>query len=398
LANPEKTEALLARLEAAENQLTAKVLKYWSQNRHLRMRFDIRPGQPGDPEGMRSGMNILGRIVDTRHSVSTPLGSRSRGFVWFFSFLAWYSQLKKRAEPMVLLLDEPGLSLHATAQADLLRYFETELQPHHQVLYTTHSPFMVDPARFDRVRLVQDLSIEEDAADLPDDQLGTKVTREVLEATKDTLFPLQGALGYQIHQALFVGPNSLVVEGVSDLLYLQTLSGLLQARGEDGLSPDWTITPVGGSDKVPTFVALLGAQTALNVAVLIDYQKKDRQSIENIYKRQLLERRQVMTYADFLSADEADVEDLFNPGLYLKLVNAEYGSAIAVADLPKGPPRLLVRLDQYLEQHPLPRNAKFNHYRPARYLAENASALESELTEPQLDRFRQIFLRLNKLL
>jgi hypothetical protein len=145
-------------------------------------------------------------------------------------------------------------------------------------------------------------------------------------------------------------------------------------------------------------VALLGAQTALNVAVLIDYQKKDRQSIENIYKRQLLERRQVMTYADFLSADEADVEDLFNPGLYLKLVNAEYGSAIAVADLPKGPPRLLVRLDQYLEQHPLPRNAKFNHYRPARYLAENASALESELTEPQLDRFRQIFLRLNKLL
>jgi len=398
LSNPQKTEALLARLEAAENQLTAKVLKYWSQNRHLRMRFDIRPGQPGDPEGMRSGMNILGRVVDTRHSVSTPLGTRSRGFVWFFSFLAWYSQLKKRSGPMVLLLDEPGLSLHATAQGDLLRYFETELQPHHQVLYTTHSPFMVDPTRFDRIRIVQDLSIEEDAADLTEDQLGTKVTQEVLEATRDTLFPLQGALGYEIHQTLFVGPNNLVVEGVSDLLYLHTVSGILQARGEEGLDPEWTITPVGGSDKVPTFVALLGGQTNLNVAVLIDFQKKDRQSIENLYRRKLLEQRQVLTYADFVTQSEADVEDLFNPGFYLKLLNAEYGSSLTVSDLPKGPPRLLVRVEQYLTQHPLPGGAKFNHYRPARHFAENVKAMEGELTEPQLDRFRAIFTALNALL
>ena len=213
LVDPERTEALLANLEAAENQLTQKVLIYWSQNQHLRMKFDIRPAQRGDPEGMTTGMNIWGRVHDTKHQVSTALGTRSRGFVWFFSFLAWYSQLRKKGKKLILLLDEPGLSLHAKAQADLLRYFEEELKPHHQLIYTTHSPFMVDPRHFGRVRIVQDLSIEPDSDDLPEEQQGTQIITEVLDATPDSLFPLQGALGYEITQTLFIGPNCLVVEG-----------------------------------------------------------------------------------------------------------------------------------------------------------------------------------------
>lgn len=398
LTNPRRTEALLAKLEAAENQLTEKVLAYWSQNRHLRMKFDIRPAQPEDPPGMTMGMNIWGRVNDTKHMVSTALGTRSRGFVWFFSFLAWYSQLRRKSERLILLLDEPGLSLHAKAQEDLLRYFEEELRPHHQVIYSTHSPFMVDPGRFDRVRIVQDLSIESDTEDLPEEQQGTRVITEVLDATPDSLFPLQGALGYEIYQTLFIGPNSLVVEGVSDLLYIQSISALLQASGETGLSSDWTITPVGGSDKVATFVAMIGAQKHLNVAVLIDYQKKDKQSIENLYKKKLLEKKKVLTYADFLSENEADIEDMFNTGFYLRLVNGEFGSSVAVGDLPGGSPRILVRLEKHLATHPLLDKANFNHYRPARYFAENIGALKSELTEPQLDRFRQAFTALNALL
>ncbi|NJO82064.1 MAG: AAA family ATPase [Blastochloris sp.] len=398
LVDPKRTEALLSKLEAAENRLTEKVLTYWSQNRHLRLKFDIRPAQPGDPQGMTTGNNIWGRVHDTKHMVSTALGTRSRGFVWFFSFLAWYSQLRRKGERLILLLDEPGLSLHAKAQADLLHYFEAELKPYHQVIYSTHSPFMVDPTHFDRVRIVQDLSIESGSDTLPDTQQGTQVITEVLDATPDSLFPLQGALGYEIYQTLFIGPHSLVVEGISDLLYLQTISALLQAKGETGLHPDWTITPVGGADKVATFVAMIGAQKHLNVAVLVDYQKKDQQNIENLYKRKLLEKKQVLTYADFVAGNEADIEDMFNPGFYLRLVNGEFNSAIAVGHLAQGPPRLLVRLQQYLATHPLPHGAHFNHYRPARYLAEHIGSLESDLTNPQLDRFRQVFAALNALL
>ena len=214
--------------------------------------------------------------------MSTGLGTRSRGFIWFFSFLAWYSKLRREGENIILLLDEPGLSLHGKAQGDLLRYFEEELKPHHQLIYSTHSVFMVEPAHFDRVRIVQDLSIEKNTDELPEELQGTRVITEVLDATLDSLFPLQGALGHEIYHALFIGPNSLVVDGVSDLLYIQVMSAVLQEQGREGLSRDWTITPVGGADKVPTFVALIGAQTNLNVAVLIDYQKKDRQMIENL--------------------------------------------------------------------------------------------------------------------
>ena len=398
LINPHRTEVLIAKLEAAENQLTQKVLTYWSQNRHLRMKFDIRPAQAGDPEGMRSGTNIWGRVQDTKHMVSTPLNTRSRGFVWFFSFLAWYSKLRKEGENLLLLLDEPGLSLHAKAQADLLRYFEKELKPYHQLIYTTHSPFMVDPKHFDRVRIVQDLSLETSVDNLPEEPQGTQVITEVLDATPDSLFPLQGALGYEIHQTLFVGPNSLVVEGPSDLIYIQTISSLLQEQGKMGLSAEWIITPVGGADKVPTFVALIGAQTNLNLAVLIDYQKRDHQRIENLFKKKLLSKRHVLTYADFTLGDEADIEDMFDPDFYLKLVNGEFESSIVVDDLPREHPRILRRLKQYIEQNPLPQDASFNHYRPARYFNSNISALASKISEQELDRFQMVFDALNKLL
>lgn len=109
LINIDRTEALISRLERASNALTREYLRYWSQNRHIRLEFDVRPGQSNDPEGMTNGgPNILGRVKDTINNVSTPLGTRSKGFVWFFSFLAWYQYHKGREDGMdtILLLDD----------------------------------------------------------------------------------------------------------------------------------------------------------------------------------------------------------------------------------------------------------------------------------------------------
>ena len=397
LLTPGRTRDLKNKLEGAGNHLTKSIVKHWSQNKNLQMRFDVRPAQPEDPDGMRNGTNIWAEVYDTLHMVTTELGTRSRGFVWFFSFLAWYGDVQRDKQNVILLLDEPGLSLHGKAQSDLLKYFEEELVPNHQVVYSTHSPFMVDPARFDRVRIVQDRSVDADE-DLPDDETGTKVTIDVLESTDDSLFPLQGALGYDIAQTLFIGPNNLIVEGVSDLLYLQVMSDVLQAAGREGLHAGWTITPVGGSDKVPTFVALLGSQTSMNIATLIDFQEKDRQTIENMWRRKLVQRKQVLTYADFVDAKEADVEDVIGAAFYLKLVNAEYAAALseqlAEKDLKSKHPRITVRLKEHFAEEPLRGGIEFNHYRPARYLAENIG----KLTVPPvvLDRFGQICNAVNQ--
>lgn len=122
---------------------------------------------------------------------------------------------KEYGNNLIVLLDEPGLSLHATAQADLLRYMNEKLVPNHQVIYSTHSPFMIDQSDLLSCRTV------EDATGPNDEVLGTKVSGEVLSTDADTLFPLQASLGYDITQSLFVGEHTLLVEGPSDLLYIQ---------------------------------------------------------------------------------------------------------------------------------------------------------------------------------
>lgn len=283
---------------------------------------------------------------------------------------------------------------------DLLRYIEQELKPHHQVIFTTHSPFMIDPNHFDRVRIVQDLGIDADDQ-LPRDEDGTKVVRDVFDATDDSLFPLQGALGYEIHQTLFIGPNSLVVEGGADMLFLKGMSDLVEREGGVGLSDKWVITPVGGAGKVPTFVALLAPQRGLNIATLLDFQSQDKEMIGSLYAKKLLERKKVLTYADFTGTKEADVEDMFERDFYLELVNAEYANALvaplALADLNVKIPRVVRQIDDALARVPL-RNGEFRHYRPARYFFENAASLAPKIRAQTKERFIKAFERLNALL
>ena len=84
--------------------------------------------------------------------------------------------------------------------------------------------------------------------------------------------------------------------------------------------------------KVPTFVALLAPQRGLKIATLLDVQRKDQHTIENLYKNKLLQKKRVITYADFLNQDEADVEDLFPRAIYLEFVNGEFAGQLKSAD------------------------------------------------------------------
>jgi len=399
LLNPSNTIELKNKLEGAGNHLTKQVLKYWSQDKHLRMSFDVRPARSGDPSGMQQGANLWGGVFDTRHNVTTELGARSRGFVWFFSFLAWYSDVKRNAGPVILLLDEPSSTLHAKAQYDLLRYFEAELKGQHQLIYSTHSPFMVDPQHFDRVRIVQDNSIEVGAEGI--EQTGTKVLTDVSAATRDSIFPLQGALGYELHQALFVDPVTLVVKGAADLLFLQGMSAILEGEGRTGLDPCWTITPVGGAARIPAFVALLGAQKGMTIATLIDNRIADQQKIESLYKDKLLRKANVFTFASFVKTPEADIEDMFGADFYCDLVNIEFASQltspIVAMKLTSQNPRIVQRIEDYLAA-PSRMSGKFNPYRPARYFTEHLGDLSAKLHEEAKDRFEAAFKALNALL
>jgi predicted ATPase len=391
------TQDLVRRMEGAGNFLSRRLLDYWSQNQHIQLRFDVRPGHPGDPPGYQSGTNVWVNVYDSTHWVTVRIGTRSRGFIWFFSFLAWFFQQQKSGKPMILLMDEPGVFLHASAQRDLLRFIEKELNGQHQVIYTTHSSFMIDSAHLDRVRIVCDHGMK-DGKLLPKEQEGTKVFADPVLADSDSLSPLQGTLAYHSMHALIGSPNTLAIEAVSDMFYIQGMTDLLERAGKIVLSEKWTLMPVGGVDKVSIFTALVGE---LNLAVLIDYQKKDQQTIEHLCKQKLLKQSRVFTFADFTGAAEADIEDMFDPEFYLELINGEYKDELTrrifQGDLPQHP-RIAARLEQYFQRNPLKNNLRFNQHRPARYFVEHFSELAPKISAKTQERFEAAFDALNKLL
>lgn len=407
-------EEAKSRLEGLSNSITDQVFEFWTQNRELEVEFDIK-NDPADPDPrFQNGPNLYIRIRNRRHRVTVPFSQRSKGFIWFFSFLVWFDSVRAESKnaPVVLLLDEPGLSLHALAQGDLLRYIDS-LADRDQVLYTTHSPFMVHGERLHQVRLVEDKPKE-----------GTTVTDNVMGSDPKTVFPLQAALGYTVAQNLFISKRNLVVEGAADLIYLQYFSSQLEAVGRTGLRDSVTIMPVGGLDKLATFIALLGGND-LEMAVIHDLASRPDTRLESMVRERLIRDRQLLNYGMFREdgsptpkkaaarggakpAEEAggdgtpratDVEDLMSPDLYLSLFNGAFakqlaGRQVTEANLPKGD-RIVERLERYLKAEgiTLRPSGGFNHYTPASYLASNPMAPD----EATLERFERLFKAVNAL-
>ena len=395
IQNIARFEELVAELEAVSNRLSEEIFEYWSQNRHLEVDFRFDAARPGDPPPLNTGYIFRTRIRNKRHGVTVSFDERSAGFVWFFSFLIWFSQVRRYyGENLFILLDEPGLGLHARAQADLLRYINEKLKPNYQVIYTTHSPFMIDPENVVGVRTVEDLVID-------DRVQGTKVGGRGVSTDPDTVFPVQAALGYDITRNLFVGKPTLLVREPSDLLYLRWVSRELQSRRRESLDPRWVIIPSGGIEKLASCLALLAKNKDL-VAVLTDLHGGEKERIRNLKESDLLKKGHIFSVEMYADQEEADVEDLLGRSVYVTLVNHAYSL--------EGPHRILeeklsdapMRVTKEVEGHfaTLPRTfPKFDPYTPAAFLLENSVALRNALpdVEQALERFERLFKDLNKL-
>ncbi|MEH0822176.1 MULTISPECIES: AAA family ATPase [unclassified Micromonospora] len=369
-------EARKASLEAAANQLTDELFEYWTQNQNLSVELDIEsrpvPHRPTQPEPW-----LQIRVRNATHRVTLNMAERSKGFIWFFSFLAAFSEYAEE-DRRVILLDEPGLNLHAKAQSDLLRYIDDRLARDHQVIYSTHSLFMIQPHHLERCRTVEDIPRQ-----------GTQVSNDVWAARPETVFPLLGALGVDMSQALIVGPDQLAVEGPADVAYLTIMSDLVREKGKTPLDPRWTITPVGGLDKIPTFIALLGASD-LNVAVIMDVAAGGNQKITSMVQRGLLPKEHLIPLTDITGTSEADIEDLFKPDWYLKLLKESKVGIVAKSKLSGG--------GRIVKQVEIALGNRFDHYQPASYLMRSVTTLRTEIDDDVIERFSQLFARINGLL
>ena len=401
ITNVATYETFNALLQAASTDITDQILEYWSQNPDLDVEVRIDEARPGDPAPFNAGTIARARIKNNLHRVDTPFSERSAGFVWFFSFLVKFAQVKNSGGPVVLLLDEPGLSLHGKAQGDLLRFIDDKLAPSHQVIYSTHSPFMVPADKLQRVRIVEDRL---DRTKASRRSLGTKVSHDILEVDADTLFPLQGALGLAATQSLFVGEHTLLVEGPSDILYLQALSGALEACGRTKLDSRWTVCPAGGIDRIMPFVSLFAGKH-LHVAVLSDEAHGVKGRVNRIRQSDILKAGHFYTVTDFIDEPEGDIEDIFDPEIYAEIVNRSY-------ELPESHQISLEKLNQDTSTTRLVKKIEalfnvmpeaipeFDHYTPAAWLIRNPDMLteKSEPIQRTLSVAEQVFETFNSLL
>ena len=325
-------------------------------------------------------------IRDARHGgVETNFATRSTGFQWFFSFFAAFSEFQDSAKPIIVLLDEPGTSLHGEAQKDFLRFVFDELGSAKRTMYTTHSQYMVDPSRYEKMRAVHDRATREN----PD--LGVQVANVSLSADRDTVLPVESALGYSISQHLFLGGgHHLAVEGSSDFVYLQRMTEYLATSGGGGLDSRLAIIPVGGDSNMPAFVALLGRR--LKVSALIDGDRTPAklQRVKSAAKDNGVPESAIVVCSDVALGvpATADIEDLFDESDYLKLYNWAFPSnTLTAGDLPATNEPILKKITQL--------RGKFDPALPAHALTLHQTEFAAAIAQPTVDRFKALFVILN---
>lgn len=240
-----RKEERAIRLSSASNHISARFSAWWSQRRHK-----IRYHADGD-------YFRIWVADDRRPDVEIELEARSRGFQWFFSFyLVFLVESDDGHKDAILLLDEPGLHLHPTAQRELIVFFE-KLSEANQLLYSTHSPFLIDGEHLDRVRPVTE-----------DDSGHSYIGVETWPNDRETCFPLQAAAGYAMARGLFRHAKNVLVGGMSDYYYLHALSQQCRAMNRPFLPTDVYITPCGGAKLVGQFASLFLGQEVRPLVLL----------------------------------------------------------------------------------------------------------------------------------
>ena len=396
------SERFIMELEIVKNSLTDQLKRFWSQNRFLEVEFRYDAARPNDPPPFNDGAVFSTRILNTRHRATVNFDERSTGFIWFFSFLIWFSQIKKNyGENIFVLLDEPGLTLHGTAQKDLLNYINERLRPNHQVIFTTHSPFMIDNEHIFSLRTVEDV-IERNSKTEEEDILGTKVGEEVLSKDRDTILPLQSKIGLDVANTLFLGPYVLVVEGPTEDAYIKWFSRELVKRGRSGLDIRWAVAPAESASKVSSFVSLFHNR-GLSIAALLDYHEGQKGNVDRLAQSNLLKEGHLIKVTDIVGQDEADIEDLLGRDFYIGLINKQL-TIYGAKKLPdERPEEASIRVVKEVETHFAtlpPAVPEFSHYQPITALLNFPPEEIDSIVglENALDRFEQLFQRLNALI
>ena len=367
LLNIRTTEEYHIKLEEAEAKITNALRKYWKTNENLRI------------ELLPRDTILTIRIIDFNGKIL--LKNASKGFRWFLSFLIFFESIINESNEYILLLDEPGLHLHPTAQNEL-KEFLSDLSEKVQIIYTTHSPFMI-PDDYYKIRTVskQNNNIRISESIQPDDE---------------STLPLQGALGYTLSQNFFINKKNLIVEGISDVRYLNKMSKILKSANRRGIDENICMVATKGITKVPTLLSLMNSNNLICVCLLDTPNRiKVKNSIDKTIKEGIIKDENVKYFDDYIDNEKADIEDIFTKNDYLKLYNETFKENIELNDLKSNEPQILNKIKYFLKS-----NEKYfkkdSHDDVAKVFEDKEVDIEFFDNET-LENFENIFIDINKL-
>jgi hypothetical protein len=293
------------RLNAASIRLTEEIRRIWSPD-------------PTKPEASKLAIDVDGQyrkvVVKDELGVEVELDQRSEGFQWTFSFLVvFFAEADSRHDNSILLLDEPGTSLHALKQAEF-RNTISKLSEKNQTLFSTHSPFMIGASEMEKVRVVE----------MTDREAGTIVCTPENATDYAALLPVQEALGFDIAQSMFSNGKNLILENLSDYWYIETIADMMRSAGIKALDEDVAIMPVSSTGKIAYFATIMHAKKLRVTAFsdsLSENHKRDRDKLINaVGAKHIIRTRDLMDQA----MDMPTFEDLIRNTL-LNVAKSELG-------------------------------------------------------------------------
>jgi hypothetical protein len=202
-------------------------------------------------------------------------------------------------------MDEPDAYLSSQGQQDLVKIFDefafpSDGRPACQVVYVTHSPFLIDKNHSERVRVLEKGEGDE----------GTRVVRNV---ARNHYEPLRSAFGAFVAETTFISNCNVMLEGQSDQILLAGMSAQLRRlavpRTENIDLNTVTLVPAGSASHIPYMAYLARGRDADRpaVIVLLDSDTPGNDARQELARggpkgRQVIEERLILQVGDLPDA------------------------------------------------------------------------------------------------
>lgn len=292
-----------ALLHSAQSKLSRDFREWWKQGEYT---FDFRA----------DGNYFRIFVADRVRPEQIELESRSTGLQWFLSFyLVFLVESRDAHQGTILLLDEAGHSLHPLAQRDLATFF-ANLSVTNQIVHTTQSPFLVDTNHVDRVKVVY---VNDQGFTVASENL--RVT-EGRDAQQRSVYAVHAALGLSVSDTLLQGCLPVIVEGVSDQIYLNAIKNWLIGAKKINPNREVIFVPSGGTRGIKPLSSFLIAREGELPPVVVDHDQAGTslkaQLLADLYASS---PKKVMSVGEFSGVPDAEVEDLIPVDLLANALN-----------------------------------------------------------------------------